>query len=735
MSKLDNLFRKLDLTEHIKSLQSFFARAQDIAIMGDQNLHFRYIESLDKLEFKAPPKIEFYESYINHLKKQGVLRFVDIFEILKSIRYFRALKNSGYEGLIGEWMDKIIIPEIFSEIDRFFGEDGVFIESNDEQVYGLSQREKAIKSDINESLRRLLHTQKLSSYLVDTQIHYINDEETLLVRGGFNHVLKASIISRSSSGFFYVVPDVIMKYKEQLRHIAQEKEHILYEYAKKFSSQLATTVPFLSFIDKEFSRFDHYQARVLFARFNDLSIVKSNNDNIIKLSEFAHPALSNPKPVDIDFSKNILMITGVNAGGKTMLLKSILSSVVMAKYLIPMRINRHNSHIGHFKFVESIIDDPQSVKNDISTFAGRIVQFSELFNRSDALIGVDEIELGTDSDEAAALFAVMLDELVKKNQKIIITTHHKRLAALMADRDDVELLAALYDEERREPTYQFLRGIIGKSYAFETAIRYGIREHLVDRAKNRYSQDSEKLNVLIERGSELERELKQKNIELDERLEALKKEEARLKELRQNLQSEIDSEKAKLHHRYSEAINEAKSAAREADLAAIHRKLNSAKNKLPRENKEIVQHSEPIVFEVGQNVKYRKQRGTIVALSKNDATIEIEGMKLRVKLNELKPSGNLPKKIQSKATTQIEQKGGLTLDLHGLRGEEACERCDKFISDALIQGFDEVLIYHGIGTGKLSYAIKEFLKAHPSVKSFSDAPAHMGGFGAKVVKL
>lgn len=735
MSKIDELFKKLDLSEHIKSLEGFFSRAQPITMMGDQNLHFRYIESLDKLEFKAPPPIEHYEGFVNHLKKQGVLRFVDIFEILKSIRYFRTLKNSEFTGLIAEWMDKIIIPDGWDEIDSFFGEVGDFIESNDEQIYGLSMRAKAIKSDINESLRRLLHTQKISSYLVDTQIHYINDEETLLVRGGFNHVLRGSVISRSSSGFFYVVPDAILKFKEQLRYIDQEREHLLYEYAKKFSLKLTGFIPFISFIDKEFSRFDHYQARVLFARYNNLSIIKSAPNSDIKLVEFSHPAIANAKPVDIDFDKNILMITGVNAGGKTMLLKSILASVVMAKYLIPMSVNPHKSHIGHFKYIDSIIDDPQSVKNDISTFAGRMVQFSELFKHSGVLVGVDEIELGTDSDEAAALFAVILEELVKKNQKIIITTHHKRLAALMADRDDVELLAALYDEERREPTYQFLRGIIGKSYAFETAIRYGIREHLVESAKSRYSQNSEKLNTLIERGSELERELKQKNIELDERLESLSNEQQKLKELRQSLQQQLDDEKAKLHQSYDEAIREAKNAARESDLAAIHRKLNRAQQKLPQHSDIITQHAEPIEFEIGQVVKYRKQRGTIVALSKNDATIEIEGMKLRVKQSELKSSGNLPKKSAPRVTTQIEQKSGLQLDLHGLRGEEACERCDKFLSDALIQGFDEVLIYHGIGTGKLSYAIKEFLKAHPSVKSFSDAPAHMGGFGAKVVKL
>jgi DNA mismatch repair protein MutS2 len=124
-----------------------------------------------------------------------------------------------------------------------------------------------------------------------------------------------------------------------------------------------------------------------------------------------------------------------------------------------------------------------------------------------------------------------------------------------------------------------------------------------------------------------------------------------------------------------------------------------------------------------------------VSIGAKDAMIEVEGMRLRVKLTELKPSGNLPKKMKPSHTAQIDQKSGLKLDLHGLRGEEACEKCDKFLSDALLQGFDEVIIYHGIGTGKLSHAIKEFLKIHPSVKSFSDAPQHLGGFGAKIVRL
>ncbi len=733
MSTFETLIDNLDLTSHIKNFTSFFSREKPLYIEGDQELHYKYIAALDTLAFKAPPKVETFDSLQTHLKKQGVLRFDQIFELLKVVRYFRRLKNSDFEGLVGSWMAKIEIPEAINEIDAYFNEEGRFNESMDEGIYTMTQRIGALKIELSDAMKRLIYSKKIAPYLVDTQIHYLNEEEALLVRGGFNHVINGNVIGRSSGGFFYVVPDSVVKYKEQIRSVIQLREAEFYEYAKRFSTQLRELLPFIKFIDKEFERFDHYQARLFFARAKNLEILKAVRGDAIVLHNFEHPALHKPKSVTLDFSKKVLMITGVNAGGKTMLLKSILSAALMAKYLIPMRIDTYHSKIGAFKNFETIIDDPQNVGNDISTFAGRMQQFSQLFTQNDVLVGVDEIELGTDSDEAAALFKVILDDLIARNQKIIVTTHHKRLAALMADRSDVELMAAVYDEANRAPTYEFLQGIIGKSYAFETALRYGISGGVVSRAKAVYGDNSEKLNQLIERGSELERELKRKNSELDERLESVKMQEQRLKEAKDEVYFKLKTHQSTLDREYEHAIAAARAAAKASESAEIHRKMNEANKSLPKKPVEPTQKRE---FAVGESVKYRSQRGTIVSLKAKEAIIEVEGMRLRVKLKELKHSDPLPKpkpRVDIKADKP--QRSGLKLDLHGLRAEEAEEKLDLFLSDALMHGWDEVIVYHGIGTGKLSYAVKEFLKRHPSVKSFDDAPQHMGGFGAKVIRL
>ncbi|MDB2562858.1 endonuclease MutS2 [Sulfurimonas sp.] len=737
-TKIELLIEQLDLQDHISSFLHFFSRGSALYIEGDQELHFRYIQALDKIEFNAPPKIASFYEIKNHLKKRGVLNFEQVFEIVKVVRYFRYFKNRELDGIVGEWMDKFIIDERFTEIEKYFTRDGKFEENLDENLFGLGQRIREHRNDMSGALKRMMSSSKLAGYLVDTQIHFVNNEDCLLVRGGFNHVLKGAVVGRSTGGFFYVSPDSIMKSKEKIRFIEQEREAIFYTYAKEFSTKLAEIQPFINFIDKEFDKFDNYQARVLFARAKALQIVKSKQDSKIVLDSFIHPALHNAKPIQVDFSKNILMITGVNAGGKTMLLKSILAAAFMAKYMIPMALNATKSHIGSFKTVLSIIDDPQNVKNDISTFAGRMQEFSQIFAHKSALVGVDEIELGTDSDEAAALFKVILDDLISRGQKVVVTTHHKRLAALMADRDDVELMAAIYDEEQRKPTYEFMQGIIGKSYAFETASRYGIANHIVNEAKSVYGDNSERLNLLIERGSQLERELKQKHKKVDEKLEELQKKELQLKEQREKLYKELDEQKYALKRSYEVAIGEAKSAAKAGDTQSIHRAMNKANKKLPEESKQEPKH---VNFNVGDKVKYHSQKGSIVSMKgTKEAIIETDGMRVRVKTKHLKhtqiikPSHNA-KKQNTQLRVDVEKRSGLKCDLHGMRADEACEELDVFLSDALINGWDEVIIYHGIGTGKLSFAVKNFLIAHPRVKKFEDAPQHLGGFGAKIVSL
>ena len=692
---------------------------------------------MSKFDIKAPNKIENLDSPLMHIQKQGILRTDDIFEFIKIINYFRYLKKFSFDGKLHEWIDKIVIPNDVIKICDYFDEkanlkDGIN-EDFDNVKYAISKNKEIIK----QSLYKIINSPKIRTYLVDSQVHYINSEEALLVRGGFNHVLKGSVINRSSSGFFYVIPHSISELKQKQSDLKNKQEEILYKICKEISSLFERNLLFLKFINKEFDKFDHYQSRLFFSKINDKNFIIPSKNNVNKLVEFCHPALHNAKPISVDFSKSVVMITGVNAGGKTMMLKSILTAVFLSKYLIPYKAH-HDTVVTNFKSINAVLDDPQSVKNDISTFAGRMVEFSKLFGSKNAIVGVDEIELGTDSDEAASLFKVIIEELIQRDIKVIITTHHKRLAALMAANENVELIAALYDEENRKPTYEFLQGTIGRSYAFETAARYGIPDNIVKRAKEVYGDDKDKLNELIERSSSLEREYKQKIAKLDDEISNMQRISGNLKDQKEQLDEHIYSEKSKLHKEYSDARDEAKKAIKAKLVSESHQHLNIAHKKAVEIKTEKVQ--EAVDLKVGDRVKYRSTKGVIVSIKGTKAFIENDmGMKVQVVLADLSRSGNPPPpKIPAKKATvtiQRPESASIKLDLHGQRAEEALENLDKFLSDALLSGFEEVLVYHGIGTGKLAFAVKEYLKQHPKVRGFSDAHPSSGGFGAKVIKL
>ncbi|MGG7049121.1 MULTISPECIES: endonuclease MutS2 [unclassified Campylobacter] len=734
-NKLEAIIAKLDLGEYFEKFGSFLARDKPLFLAGDSKIHFQKITELSRREFNAPAKSANLDDALARLSKQAVLHISEIYEFAKILNYFAYLRSLGFDGKLGEWLAKIEIPAPMSELAGSFNKDGEFKDSVDERFGALKIAFASKKQQIESELKHIIYSKSITPYLVDTQVHFINSQEALLVRGGFNHALKGVVIARSSSGYFYVTPSAIERLKKEQSELLDRREEIIYEHCKRLSLTMSKSLLFLKFINGAFDQFDAYQARVMMAKRADFNFILSDNSSDIILNEFAHPALKNPKRVSVNFSKKVFLITGVNAGGKSMLLKSIITASFLAKYILPFAINPKGSKIGTFKEFDAIIEDPQNVRNDISTFAGRMLHFSKLFNKKSLLIGVDEIELGTDFEEAASLYGVIIERLIAQDIKLIITTHHKRLAMLLSKNDEVELVAALYDEMAQRPKFEFLKGTIGKSYAFETAQRYGIPVNLVADAKQIYGLEKENLNDIITKTLNLESKLKEELDEVGKKERKLASLIEELKEQKEREQRRIDGIVSRLEREYFNAINEAKRAVNLKDTKEKQRAINKA-----HESKSAIQKPRSEKFEelkVGDNVKYGNVKGIVQSIAKDEAVIISEGIRLRLPLSALQKNGApvvLPKPAV-KLSVQKPTSASVVLDLHGLRADEAIERLDKFISDSLVMGFDEVQIFHGIGTGRLAWAVKNFLKSHPSVKGFSDAPPNQGGFGAKIVRL
>ena len=733
-----SIIQKLDLDDYIKQFQTFLARQKPVAMMGDINQHYRYIKALSKVQFPTPFCVPHLDKELARIKKQAVLSLDEIYAFVTIFAYFNKLSTVGFTEPLISWIQGIEMPEEIVEVIGYFTEEGEINPERDPELYKLERAIKQNRRDIKDTLYKLAHSSKLKEYLVDTQVHFNGGEETLLVRGGFNSVIKATVVARSAGGFFYILPQSISHLKEKESALLSNKEEIVYRYCKEISALFFKWERFLSFINREYDRFDHYQARVRFARAKEYEFVLPSKAKRIKLANFTHPAIEKPVPVTMDFNKQIMLITGVNAGGKTMLLKSMLGAVYMSKYLLPFKCDASKTEVGHYKSIEAVIDDPQSVKNDISTFAGRMQEFAKLFKKEDAIVGVDEIELGTDSDEAASLFRVMLDELRKKGISFIVTTHHKRLASLMASDDEVELIAALYDEERRVPTYTFLQGSIGKSYAFETAERYGVPVKIVKEAKRVYGEDKENLNELIEKSTSLEREMRMKIDKIDKELKAVEAKKTKLEEEAFRLQEQHRKAIATLENRYNAATKKAREALKAKESTEGRRLLNIAHQRKAFKHKEPAKVDE-VPLKEGDKVKYRSHKGELVSVRGKDATIIVDGLKMRVPLAQLKRRADTPqvklkpKPRQPKADVSVEKSGAsVSVKLLGMYADEAIDTVDKFLSDALVNNLSEVQIIHGTGGGVLSKLVSEYLKKHPKIGKYYRMP---GNLGITVVEL
>lgn len=173
------------------------------------------------------------------------------------------------------------MPNDILELDNYFDSKGNLKQGIDEDFDNIQDAIYKNKELIRQNLYKLINSSKLKPYLVDTQVHLINDQEAILARGGFNHVVKATVIHRSNSGFFYIVPHTISELKQKRSDLINKQEEVILKLCKQISSMFEKNLLFLKFINKEFDRFDHYQARLFFAKSQDKNFLLPSKKTIV----------------------------------------------------------------------------------------------------------------------------------------------------------------------------------------------------------------------------------------------------------------------------------------------------------------------------------------------------------------------------------------------------------------------------------------------------------------------
>lgn len=535
---------------------------------------------------------------------------------------------------------------------------------------------------------------------------------------------------------------------QELREIHRILSNLTHEIGKDSSSILSS----LDII----SHLDSMTARAKYAI--DFGGIKPvvNEENYIYLRNVRHPLLVHSKgnkkvmPLTIEFTneKRGHLISGPNAGGKTVALKSIGLNILMAlSGIFPLGDCRTN-----FRTVFASIGDHQSLENDLSTFSSQILNLKNILEScgKNSLVLVDEIGSGTDPQEGAALACGVLDSFININLFFVVTTHQSSLKTYALNNPVIDNASLEFDENKLQPTYRFLSGIPGNSYAFILAKNIGLSDLVLNRAQN----------YLGSRQSELESSI---SLLQKYKFEAM------------NLRNEYESEKLKyekLNREYSEKLNELKVKRKElltdAKVEAFEI-VNKANALIENTIKEIKQSQKPVgeikkafdsvkailkadaefekkqpihdnvqEFEIGDNVVMldNNSEGVVVLVDSEDrmAVVEFNGFKFRLRYDKIKKI--LSPKVKKSSNSQFTKFDITTrIDIRGQRAEEAIRKIDELISEALISNVERITIIHGKGTGALKHAVHEFLKFHPSIKSFKLGELVEGGAGVTVAEL
>ncbi|RDU72870.1 recombination and DNA strand exchange inhibitor protein [Helicobacter aurati] len=792
IQQISSLVSKLNLDDFLVRYSEYFSRAFNAPSYDNAHrdlLHTKVLnhilEILDSEKLQALiahfddkvycvslptlPKVRELDQQLLWLSKGANLTIEEVIACAQIVKVFYDLQQEdslqGKQDFFSKYLQSFQFPSDILVLLTYF----VFEKNTQENFYcikrgvdkELDSLRDALESKMQEKERKLnnaIHTPHLEEFLVDTQLHFIQDTLTLLLRAGFANILPAKVIARSNRGFFYVVPMYLESLQQEIIVLQDKIRQRIAFLAAEYSKIYARHLPFLRYVNKEFDCLDRVLARVRFARDSNLEFVfpcNADTDSIV-LHEYAHPSLKNPKPITLRFSKNLLLITGVNAGGKTMLLKSVLSALFCVKYFLPFKIHPHKSHIPLVQNIVIISQDPQNSKQDISTFSGRIKEFSKILHQRNLIVGIDEIELGTDSSEAASLYKILLDYLLDNGVKAIVTTHHKFLASLMADNPHTQLLAALYNIKEAKPQYEFIEGI-GKSYAMECAALYGIPMNLIMRAKQLHGSQANSLEKLIEKSNEQITQNKQRETKLESLIAQKQAELRELEQMKAMLKKQFETQSLNLKRHYNEAIKEVKMLARQTSLQTeshtqkqdmlknIHKLLNKASKQKQQEPRIVLQSDKR--YEINEWVKYHSNVARIIAKENTHSsqshkgemhfyTIELRnGVRLKgIPSIELESTKNTIAP-QSSYTLQADIQARTRLDLHGCTREEALVSLEEFLNQALMARFGEVLIVHGRGSGMLRSIVIHYLENADFVRGFVDAPASMGGSGAKIVYL
>jgi DNA mismatch repair protein MutS2 len=715
--------------------------------------------------------------------RETVLEIDESWLVIRAVRATQAVRETltrverfprlaVFAGAIPE------LSELTSKTNKYFTRDGKLREEASAELRAIRSKVHAKRSAIHRTLNDLMN--RNADAIQEPLIVMRGDRYCVPVRADHRNAITGILHERSGSGqSFFIEPmaaielnndlaDLLIQEREEIARITRFISQALFEEKEPILDAVATT-----------AELDAIQACAVFHDTIRGSRPLFTDDRTLHILDGRHPLLDErlaparqdafdeepsdrrvvPLTVELSASRGAdspaaLVVSGPNAGGKTVALKTAGLLVAMGMSGLPVPA-ADGTTLPCVDALHVLIGDDQSVLEHLSTFSAYLVRLKRVLERTTArsLVLLDELGSGTDPEEGAALAASVIEHLLSTGALVLTTTHLSALKSFAVHDRRIVNASMEFDAATGQPTYRLISGIPGRSRAIEVARMIGLPESIVESARERLGERYGETDHLLATLQEKMREITAQQDEL-RRLRTETEAERRKAEERA---AKLEAERARLGATYREELdrvrddvtrqlqNEIK-ALRDMDRAArtslnageslrtVTRAVDKAMEFLPAEERTV---------QVGDKAEHRKFKvtGEVVSISGEKAVLSVNGRKMTVELRDLSPRGAAPPKPQN--TRRGHDSGGSSatpavsaeLNLIGLRVDEAIDAIDVFLDRSLLESRQAVRIIHGFGTGALRKGVREHLRRHPAVGSWRAGEENEGGDGATIVVL
>lgn len=738
----------------------------------------------------------------------------DLFNLRRSLdtigkihKFFAEKEEGQYYYLKELATDVFTFPDLIRLIDRVLDKFGHIRDDASPTLQTIRRNIMGAQSSISKTINSILQQAQNDGYVDKDVKPSIRDGRLVIpVNPAFKRKISGIVHDESATGkTVFIEPEAAVEINNRIRELLSEEKREVIRILTHVCDELRPRLPEMLDSYDFLGQIDFIRAKALFALDTDSVLPKIKKETIIDWSWAKHPVLllnhrANgkdvvPLTISLDKEKRILIISGPNAGGKSVCLKTVgtLQYMMQCGLLVPLH---PSSVMGIFENILIDIGDEQSIENDLSTYSSHLTNMKQ-FAKSctpQTLLLIDEFGSGTEPKIGGAIAEALLNLFNQKGAFGVVTTHYTNLKNYAKEHEGVVNGAMLYDRHEMKPLFQLEIGNPGSSFAIEIARKIGLPETVIKEAidlvgedyvnMDKYLQDivrdkrywegkrqniRQKEKHIEELEERYETELSSLSVQRKEMMRDAKAESKRLLDqtnavientIRKIKESNADKEKTKEARQEleefkrnisNESDQQSKLDAKIERIRQNREKREQGKATKPQQEKEKKQAA----LSVGQAVRIKspdgsaqhKGIGTIIEIKGNNAVVALGFIKTAVNIGDLEcVSNNQLKKEETQKNTYISEETAneihqknihfkREIDVRGMRGDEALQAVSYFIDDAVMLNIEKVRILHGTGTGILRQLIRDFLNTNPNVASATDEHVEFGGAGITVVKL